>query len=1056
MKMTRRVSCILISLLILASVLTASAEGRWVCPGCKRKIPASMGDICPYCFTHNHKWEPATCTAPKTCSCGATEGEPLGHRWLEATTERPKTCSVCGVTEGEPLPTVAPTPEPTPTPTPSSTPTPSPTPTPTPTPTPSPIPKPAFIKQPQSITAEEGTEVFLTAVVEGATEYTWQYLNPSIGKWSDLVDTTGVSGSRWSELSIVVSKIWSRYQYRLVASNESGQAISDIVTVALLATPTPMPTATPLPIPVIIRQPKSESAKNGVKVTFHADVEGATSYLWQYRDRGAVWNDFTSDDKWASGINTASLTIDYQFSYTMLWRDYRLVAKNSNASVCSDVVSVDLIPISNVSAPSIINQPQNTFAVENEKATFIAKAEGWYCIWQYNDGEEWLNIPQEDWVSSESREILVVFVNEANKHYKYRYAVANLGGVTISEEVTATLVNSAHYASKGAPIIIDQPQNMQTVVGKSVTFQAKAQGATGYCWQYNMGSRWMNIPEVSWASGQSSDRLTIVSSKARRNYKYRLIAFNASGAVKSNEVSVTLSSTSTEAPLTLPVFISQPQSTNGKVGDSVTFRAKVQGATSYNWWYNPGVGSSWTKLSQESWVSGQSTDTLKVTVSAPTRNYRYRLTARNASGGVTSNEVTINVLPSPTATPVSNPVIISQPQSKSAKVGEQVTFTAKVQGATSYNWWYNPGVGSSWTKLSQESWVSGQNTDTLKVTVSVPTRNYRYRLAARNASGGVTSNEVTINVLPSPTATPISKPVIISQPQSTSGKVGDKVTFRAKVQGATSYKWQYSTGKSGWVSNFSSSGFTGQQTESLTVTVTEDRKNYKYRLVATNAYGSITSNEITINVPPLPTATPIPTPIIISQPQSVSAKPGDYVTFQAKVKGATIYRWEIFLSGYWHTLSSGGDVYGTNTDKLTIRVIESDTEFHYRLAAKNSSGTVYSNEVTLNIVTETINSTKNSSASAPVFISQPQNATANSGTKVTLHATVRGATSYHWEYSKGDGKWTRLGWDNWATGQKTDSLTVVVTPARRAYKFRLVAVNSWGSVKSNEVTITVK
>ncbi len=40
---------------------------------------------------HQHVWEDATCTAPKTCSkCGATEGEALGHDW--SGTDKPATC----------------------------------------------------------------------------------------------------------------------------------------------------------------------------------------------------------------------------------------------------------------------------------------------------------------------------------------------------------------------------------------------------------------------------------------------------------------------------------------------------------------------------------------------------------------------------------------------------------------------------------------------------------------------------------------------------------------------------------------------------------------------------------------------------------------------------------------------------------------------------------------------------------------------------------------------------------------------------------------------------
>lgn len=49
---------------------------------------------------HMHSFSAATCTAPKTCSCGATEGEANGHNWKDATCSDPKICTVCGTTSG--------------------------------------------------------------------------------------------------------------------------------------------------------------------------------------------------------------------------------------------------------------------------------------------------------------------------------------------------------------------------------------------------------------------------------------------------------------------------------------------------------------------------------------------------------------------------------------------------------------------------------------------------------------------------------------------------------------------------------------------------------------------------------------------------------------------------------------------------------------------------------------------------------------------------------------------------------------------------------------------
>ena len=52
---------------------------------------------------HEHVWADATCSEPKSCECGETEGEALGHTWVDADCDTPKSCFVCGATEGEPL-----------------------------------------------------------------------------------------------------------------------------------------------------------------------------------------------------------------------------------------------------------------------------------------------------------------------------------------------------------------------------------------------------------------------------------------------------------------------------------------------------------------------------------------------------------------------------------------------------------------------------------------------------------------------------------------------------------------------------------------------------------------------------------------------------------------------------------------------------------------------------------------------------------------------------------------------------------------------------------------
>ena len=50
--------------------------------------------------THTHSYSNANCITPQKCSCGQTKGSALGHKWQVATCKAPKTCSVCKATEG--------------------------------------------------------------------------------------------------------------------------------------------------------------------------------------------------------------------------------------------------------------------------------------------------------------------------------------------------------------------------------------------------------------------------------------------------------------------------------------------------------------------------------------------------------------------------------------------------------------------------------------------------------------------------------------------------------------------------------------------------------------------------------------------------------------------------------------------------------------------------------------------------------------------------------------------------------------------------------------------
>ena len=49
---------------------------------------------------HTHIFSAATCTTPKTCSCGETEGDKADHSWTAATCTAPQKCRTCSAENG--------------------------------------------------------------------------------------------------------------------------------------------------------------------------------------------------------------------------------------------------------------------------------------------------------------------------------------------------------------------------------------------------------------------------------------------------------------------------------------------------------------------------------------------------------------------------------------------------------------------------------------------------------------------------------------------------------------------------------------------------------------------------------------------------------------------------------------------------------------------------------------------------------------------------------------------------------------------------------------------
>jgi hypothetical protein len=138
-------------------------------------------------------------------------------------------------------------------------------------------------------------------------------------------------------------------------------------------------------------------------------------------------------------------------------------------------------------------------------------------------------------------------------------------------------------------------------------------------------------------------------------------------------------------------------------------------------------------------------------------------------------------------------------------------------------------VGGDWR------WVRGAHGTTLTVTVSKPAE---YRAVFTNSEGTATSQDATVS--PTPVA-----PKIVDQPRDADVRAGKVARFTVKVSGqpAPTLQWfEQRAGSHTWTAVPGGTGST------LTVTGTSARDGARYRAVATNVAGSVTSRTVTLEV----------------------------------------------------------------------------------------------------------------------------------------------------------------------------------------------------------------
>jgi hypothetical protein len=190
----------------------------------------------------------------------------------------------------------------------------------------------------------------------------------------------------------------------------------------------------------------------------------------------------------------------------------------------------------------------------------------------------------------------------------------------------------------------------------------------------------------------------------------------------------------------------------------------------------------------------------------------------------------------------------------------------------------------------------------------------------------------------------LAAPTITTQPVNVTVPAGQTATFNVVASGdGPSYQWQKLVGSS-WVNVSASytSGFTGATTANFTITSPVASDTGQYRVVVSNAGGTVTSQFARL------TFTATHPPIVRHNPRDRRVSVGSTVTFTAAASGSPppTVQWQVSVNGGAFT-----DIPGATTKTYSFTAAANMNGNKYRAVFTNSAGQAITTAATLTVTT---------------------------------------------------------------------------------------------------------
>jgi alpha-tubulin suppressor-like RCC1 family protein len=493
----------------------------------------------------------------------------------------------------------------------------------------------------------------------------------------------------------------------------------------------------------------------------------------------------------------------------------------------------------------------------------------------------------------------------------YTLVAVNSAGSATSSGITVTVADPV------PPEIYELPLGRVAERGSSFSLSATVTGSQPITFQWQKDS--VDIPD---ATDRYYNKSNVTDADAGT---YTLVATNAAGATTSSGIPVTVTA---PQPPSAPAITFYSTPSTVAYGDSISINASVTGTQPMTFqWYRDGVA-----------LPGRTSSSLYISSAKPTESGSYTLRATNSVATTTSSAVAVNVLPpvGPTVSPLTATVSLSY--------GTSLSLSASASGS--------PSLRYQWTK--DGNFIPGANSYYYSKSSVTTSDAGSYAVIVVNDWGTATSSPAAVTVTP-----PVAPTIQLNGSVSLNVAYGNSFSISPSVSGTSpmTYEWR----RNG-VTLFDAVG------SSLGRSGVTSADAGTYTLVVTNAWGSVTSPEVTVTV------APAVAPQISGIPGTLSVSSGASFSLNANISGTSP------VALQWN--KNGVPIPGANSSyysKGTVSIADSGA---YTLTASNAAGATTSGACTVTV----------SAPITPVITGLPSGATVSYGTYVSLSPSVSGTS----------------------------------------------------------------